>query len=428
MLCAVVALIVKSTAYAEVDAVTSEPNAGFTANDYKVGYSNKLVFGGPNSPEGQLEENDRVTDPVFRLPGVYKATEPWRDWKRGLNDDYGFQFSGHYSTLFQSASETVTGTDKASSGVLRGTAKWTLLNRGKSNPGSLVVMLDHRHNFRDVAPAGLANEIGYSGVTGVLYSDIDFAVVNLNWQQSLNAGNAGLMIGRYDPNDYMNILGNSNPWTHFSNVSVLLDSSVAYPDSSWGIAGGSWFDNQWYFTVGMNDANGTVSDNLEFFDGGAEFFKWFEFGWSPGKVNRYFKNIHATVWHVDSRDDVGYTSGEGIMLAANWLVGEVFMPYMRAGWSDGVEENKIYDRSATIGFIYKYSARSDVGGLAVNWGRVPKKFFPNEPTQTTIEAFWRFQLAQNFEVTPSLQFLVDPASNPAVDDITLFSLRMRLTF
>jgi len=78
--------------------------------------------------------------------------------------------------------------------------------------------------------------------------------------------------------------------------------------------------------------------------------------------------------------------------------------------------------------IYKYQRRSDLGGIAINWGRVPKKFFPNEPTQTTIETFWRFQFAQNFEITPSLQFLIDPASNPAVDDITVLGLRMRITF
>lgn len=43
-------------------------------------------------------------------------------------------------------------------------------------------------------------------------------------------------------------------------------------------------------------------------------------------------------------------------------------------------------------------------------------------------AFWRFQLAQNFEITPSLQFLIDPASNPLTDEITVFGLCTRITF
>ncbi|MGI9309791.1 MAG: carbohydrate porin [Gammaproteobacteria bacterium] len=413
--------------YAEVLAGDLEvPDEERFEQAYKVGYSRRPIFGGPNSPEGQLESNDRVTDPAFRLPGVYDFFEPWLNWKKGLNDDYGFQFSGHYSTLFQDASDALPGgDDKASSGVFRAVGKWELLNRGEANTGSLVVMLDHRHNFRDVAPASLANEIGYIGVTGVLYSDIDFSVVNLNWQQGLNDGNAGFLIGRYDPNDYMNILGSSNPWTHFSNVSVLLDSSVAYPDSSWGIGGGSWIDNQWYITAGLNDANGTVSDDLEFFDGGSEFFTWGEFGWSPGKDNRYFKNVHVTFWHVDERDDAGISEGEGVLFATNWTFDERIMPYMRLGWSDGAEEAVIFDRSATLGFLWKYMQRSDVAGIAVNWGSPPTRSLDD---QTTIEGFWRFQLAQNFEITPSLQYLRNPALNPDENDLWVFGLRMRLTY
>jgi porin len=406
-----------------------QPSTGFLNQAYKVGYSLRPLFGGPNSPQGQLEEGDRLKEPAFRLPQVYETFEGWRDWKRGMNEDHGFQFSGHYSSLYQKASDSLEGgEDTAASGVLRGTARWELFNRGEANTGALVLMVDHRHSYTDVPPASLANEIGYVGVTGTLYSDIDLKVVNFNWQQALNDGNSGLMIGRYDPSDYMNILGTTNPWALFSNVSTLLDSSVSYGDASWGIAGGSWFDEQWYFTAGLNDANGSIADNMEFFDGGAEFYKWFEFGWSPGKDNRYFKNFHITTWHVDAREDIGYSSGKGVMLAGNWMYNDNFMPYVRAGWSDGAEENKIYDRSATVGFIYKYYARSDVGGLAINWGRIPKKTLANSPTQTTVEAFWRLQFAQNLEITPSLQYLLDPALNEGVKDIWIYGLRARLTF
>ena len=268
------ALETTSDEFAEAVAGDLESSRGFLERAHKVGYSELPVFGGPNSPQGQLEENDRVTDPAFRLPAVYGVFEPWRNWKRGMNEKYGFQFTGHYSTLAQYASNTLPGnTDKASSGVLRGTAKWTLLNRGEADPGALALMVDHRHAYRDIAPSGLANQIGYVGLTGALYNDIKLRVVNFNWQQSLAGGNAGLLIGRFDPNDYHNILGTVNPWTMFSNVATLLDASIVFGDSSWGIAGGSWFDNQWYFTAGANDANGTVGDSMEFFDGGAEFYK-----------------------------------------------------------------------------------------------------------------------------------------------------------
>ena len=73
---------------------------------YKIGYSTRPAFGGPNSPEGQLEEDDRIKEPAFRFPRVYGFFEPWRDWKRRLNEEHGFQLTGHYSTLYQGASDS----------------------------------------------------------------------------------------------------------------------------------------------------------------------------------------------------------------------------------------------------------------------------------------------------------------------------------
>ena len=398
----------------------SAPDQG--APGYKSGYSTKPVFGGPNSPEGQLEDNDRVRQPAFRFPAIDDAFEPWRNWKKDLSDEQGIQFSGHYTTLYQSLSDSIGTEDKASGGVFRATGKWTLLGRGTKDTGSLVAMIDHRHAFRDIPPASLGAEAGYIGLTGTMYSDIDWAIINLNWQQGFNDGKTGLLIGRYDPNDYMNILGYVNPWATFQNLSIMLDSSIAFPDSSWGIGGGTWFQEQWYVMGGINDANGTGGDHLEFFDGGSEFFTWGEVGWSPSKGERYFKNINLTAWHVDRREDLGIDSSEGIALAANWTFDERFMPFVRAGWSDG--NAPIYNQSATLGFIWKFVFRSDLAGLAINWGDPPADVLRE---QTTIEAFWRFQFAPNFAITPSLQLLIDPALNPTDDKVWVFSLRMRLT-
>jgi len=390
---------------------------------YKVGYTERPIFGGPNSPVGQLEEGDRVTEPAFRFPAIYDATEPWREWKRRQNEKHGLQISGHYSTLYQRLSESLTDIDSASSGVFRTNAKWTVLGRGTPDTGSIVATVDHRHRFRDIAPADLGAQAGYIGVAGTLYSDTDWVIVNLNWQQSFNDGTAGLLAGRYDPSDYMNVLGYANPWTTFSNLSILLDSSVAYPDAGWGAGGGSWFQDQWYVVAGFNDANGKLTDDLEFFDGGAEFFSWGEVGWSPGKDQRYFKNVHVTAWHVDDRDDAGIDSAQGVTLAANWTFDETWMTFARAGFSDG--DAPIYDTSATLGFIWRFQRRSDLAGIGINWGDPPDDSLSR---QTTSEAFWRFQFAQNFTITPSVQLLLDPALNDEDDQVWVYGLRMRLTF
>ncbi len=405
--------------------VMAEPVSEQTTPSHKSGFSNRPAFGGPNSPAGQMEETDRIKEPVFRFPWLSDRTQRWRGWKKDLHEEQGLQLSGHYTTLFQSISNKAPSQtdDMASSGVLRATAIWTLLGDSKqlkSDFGAVNVMLDHRHKISDVSPADLAGQAGYVGVTGTLYSDTDLVIVNLNWTQSFDGRQTGLLVGRYDPNDYMNILGYVNPWTTFSNVSVLLDSSVAYPDAGWGAAGGTWIRDQWYIMGGFNDANGKLTDNLEFFDGGAEFFTWGEIGWSPSQQDRYFKNIHLTVWHVDNRNDAGIESGHGLSFAGNWTFDEKWMPFVRVGLSDGAEQVKIYDKSFNTGLIWRYG-RADLIGVGFNWGETP-----GSDEQVTWEAFWRFQFAQNFAITPSIQFLVDPVGNP--DDVWLFGLRLRLTF
>jgi porin len=417
----IVIVVFSCLAFVSPGTVAGQTSSG--ESGFNKGTARTPVFGGPNSPEGQLEESGREREPAFRFPAIHDAFEPWRNWKKRMSDEHGFEFTGHYTTLYQNLSDSLTHEDTASSGVFRATAKWTLLGEGTKDTGSLVAMIDHRHKFRDIAPAGLASQAGYAGVTGTLYSDIDWAVVNLNWQQGLNDGTAGLLVGRYDPNDYMNVLGYTNPWTTFSNVAVLLDASVAFPDASWGVAGGSWFRDQWFAMGGGNDANGVVSDNLEFFDSGSEFFSWGTLGWSPTQSDRYFRNVHATFWHVDQREDAGIDSAKGVALAGNWTFNDQWMPFVRAGWSEG--SAPIYNRSATAGLIYKFLFRSDLVGIGLNWGD-PSTETSRE--QKTIEAFWRVQFAQNFSITPSVQWLIDPALNPEHDLIYVAGLRMRLAF
>ena len=85
----------------------------------------------------------------------------------------------------------------------------------------------------------------------------------------------------------------------------------------------------------------------------------------------------------------------------------------------------IYNDSFSLGLIHKFLYRSDLVGIAANWGSPPDDSLRD---QTTIEAFWRFQFSQGLAITPSVQLLIDPALNPVDDEIWVFGLRIRLSF
>jgi porin len=70
-----------------------------------------------------------------------------------------------------------------------------------------------------------------------------------------------------------------------------------------------------------------------------------------------------------------------------------------------------------------------VFGLGINWGR-PNSDGPGTAAddQFTIEGYYRFQLFERLAITPDLQLIKNPSSNPAEDLIWIAGLRARVTF
>jgi porin len=245
---------------------------------------------------------------------------------------------------------------------------------------------------------------------------------DFNWQQNLNGGRSGFIIGRYDPSDYLDVHGFSNPWTTFQNLSILFNPSIALPDTSVGLGFGHYFNDQWYGLATANDANG-VLDDIGFFEDGFELYKSVELGWSPSRDQRYFKNAHVTAWHTDTRHNAGVPESWGVAATANWTFKEKWGPFARVGFSEG--DAPLLNKSVTAGLIRYFEKRSDLFGLGVNWGEPAADSLRD---QYTVEMFYRLQLAQNVAITPSVQFLIDPAGNPTESDTTVFGLRARFTF
>jgi porin len=235
----------------------------------------------------------------------------------------------------------------ASSGIFRLFGKWDLINADGPNKGSLFVKLEHRHRIGAITPAALAGEVGYAGVTGVLFNDANLILNEFNWQHYLNEGKTGLVVGRFDPNDYMDVSGYKNPWTTFHNLASLFNTSIALPDTSWGVGMGHWFDNGTYILGTVNDANGSLTQQKAF-EHGAEYFKQIGLGWTPARSLRYNNNIQLTYLESDAREHAGVPAGDGVAIHANWTFDDNWMLWTRLGWSDCLAP--IYKESYSPGF------------------------------------------------------------------------------
>ena len=396
-----------------------------TQKAHKSNYDNEEGFAGPGSTVRQLEEDDEEKTPALRFESFDEVLKPWFEYKKSLVEESGLQLGFAYTLLHQEIDESLTSEDSATSGIFRISGKWELLNRGERNSGQLVFSVDNRAAYSDLPPGSLGGEAGYIGQTGSLFSDVDTILGDFYWSQYLNDRQTGIIVGRYDPNDFFDVLGYANPWSSFQNLSILFNTSIALPDWGFGIGAGHWFDDSWYASASLSDANG-VSTKEEFEFDTDELYKTVEIGWSPSRDQRYLKNLHLTLWQVDEREDDGVDDADGATLGLNWTWDETYMLFTKIGSSDADAPNdpQIAERSLTLGGIYYFAKRSDLVGLAYNTSELAA---PGLDDQDSLELFYRLQLAQNLAITPSLQILDDPALNTEEDRITVVSLRLRLT-
>ena len=420
-------LFIGSSALAESNprrgriAVMQDEAASKNAVAGAVVLTESVGFAAPSATVSQLQEDEIPKMPVLRFPWFDKTLQPWFDWKKTVQEKSGLQFGLAYTTLFQGAVDY----DNAASGILRFSGNWALIDPGGKNAGNLVFSADHRHSYTDTPP-GKFNGLnsGYYGITGPLFTDVGLIMGDLNWQQRLFKGKTGLVIGRYDPNDFFGVLGYANPWTAFQNLAILFNPTIILPDWGWGVAAGHWIDDSYYVKASLSDANAYL-ENMDFFAGGAEFYSTAEIGWSPSSAERYLKNFHVMAWHMDERtenpENAG-PSGHGVTFGANWTWDQTFMLFTKLGWSEG--ESQLYNESVTVGALYRIKQRSDLLGYGFNWGSPAS---PGLRDQYTNELFYRLQFAENLTITPSLQLLIDPALNPDENRVWVGSVRIRVT-
>jgi porin len=127
---------------------------------------------------------------------------------------------------------------------------------------------------------------------------------------------------------------------------------------------------------------------------------------------------------VDERDEAGTSDGWGLNFSAAWWFANAWMPFLRIAHTD--DGGSLLENSVSVGVGYQPLTARDVLGLAFNWGEPNSDAFGSGlDDQYAIEAFWRVQILKHLAVTPSIQWLRDPALNPDENSIWLFGLRAR---
>lgn len=79
-----------------------------------------------------------------------------------------------------------------------------------------------------------------------------------------------------------------------------------------------------------------------------------------------------------------------------------------------------------LGITEMFGRQNDVLGIGASWGR---PFFSDIfIDQSSVEVFYRAQLTKEFQLTASVNYIIDPAVNLDADEITVIGIRGRAAF
>ncbi len=370
-------------------------------------------FGGPDAVE------NRITEDVAS----------WDETRQRLIDDYGLAVSFDYTAVMLTASETFDDKD-GTGGIARIYGTYDLFD---VENGTLVWKFEHRHAYGSVSPFDFSlGQLGYVGLQEPPFNDTDFRTQNLYWRQRMNGGRSVLIAGVLDVTDYLDAFALASPWLHFMNFAFSTGSAaIGLPnDAAVGIAYGTMLTDRVYMIAGITDTNGDPQSPFEGFDNffsDNEYFKSVEIGYTSSQDRIIFDNYHVTVWHKDEQVAANVPDGWGVAFSASRYLNDKMMPFVRGAYTD--DAGSLLQKSLSVGIGYQTEVLDGLLGAGLNWGE------PNETTfgagldnQLAAELFYRIPAGDRVALTADVQFIKDPALNPAESSIWMFNLRGRVAF
>jgi len=369
--------------------------------------------------ENQITMDHKV-NPLYES----RLFAPLKERRNGVAEKTGFNWSLDYSAVFMGVNNS-PGEDSAGSGMVRFFGFWDLVNRGGPNKGSLNWKVEHRHKYSDIPVSALGFESGYVGLFEPPFSDQGTRLTNLYWKQYFAEGKWAFVGGFLDSTDFVDVYLLASPWTGFNNF-VFSTGSAAMDlpnDAALGLAAGGMVGGNLYIQAGIADANSDPTDPFDDLLKESDFFKWVEIGFTPGQQNIYFDNLHVTFWHVDERAN---STPDGWGINASWQrwIDDKWLPFVRGGYTE--DSGSLLEKSITVGVGYQPVPMRGVIGFGFNWGKPNQTSFAGTDDQYTTELFWRYQLTTELAVTPTIQYIKDPALNPGESSLWAFGLRVRV--
>ncbi|MHC4958194.1 MAG: hypothetical protein ACYTGN_07440 [Planctomycetota bacterium] len=395
--------------------------------------SGQRLVGGPADVETDLNTSFPKRDAV--LPGL--IPRGWFAFKEELHDKYGIKLAISYQMLFQQASASLTGTDRAAGGWLLAEFKWEAIDRGGDYEGALVFDIDWRHGLGDSALPGLFGTFGIGSLwpTDLAYAEWDPSLAIFYWDQWFGKGKFNVRIGKQIAAATYDFFRFKDGRTSFSATPFTAHTSIPTPPFGQAVSFKWWpvADSTFYVHGTLNDMNGDPTRvGFDTFFEDHQFFYGLEFGhfWRRGPTE--FDHVHLDVFYADEKNSQApifpNEAGGGFKVLGSKQMGKVvaFGSYTfntAQGGGFGVTLAK-HTATAGVARLKPLGVRGEVA-LGLAWMHPINNQLRD---QYGGELYWKILLTPDLWVTPGVQLIIDPSFNPAEDYVFIGQFKFRLFF
>jgi hypothetical protein len=389
----------------------------------------------------QIEERRRQKTALFRNEPLGFIRRPWGDLNDRLYEEYGFRAGVGIHNMWQVADRSVTGTDRWGAATdFDLNLNWDVLNRGQPDQGGFFVNLEGRWDYGNNRPGpqnlGFVN-LATVGGTANTYSKYSptFIIRQLYWRQGSREAGWSYTIGKITVDGAFASSRHLNPNTTFLPNASGAVFGVAAADSGIGLKVNYAFNKQWSVMGLISDAN---ADRYDFGDPFAgDVFGGIELQWRSPKsaaLSTVAKlGVTGTTGTKDGMPANGGTgrSGWGVSALLEQELAPDGRPVIILRYSDSSNDSAIYDQQVAAQFILYQPAGparfgTDALGLGFNW--VDPAADTDARDEYNFEAFYRFPIFPQVDLTADYQYISDPAFTEEFDHAHVFGIRLTTTF
>lgn len=320
-----------------------------------------------------------------------------------------------YTLIFQMASDVEDDSNSLLSGSYDLGITWSPIQTGSLSIGIEGGQILSHNDDEDLG----ANVGSIMGINDDL-DNLAIVLSGLAWTQSFYNDALVINIGKIQMSDFFdaNEVANDET-TQFLSTALVNNLTIPFPDDGLGINLWANLSENVYATFGMADNNavGTYSPFKTVDEG--DFFYAAELGYIH--TGKHPGNYRLTVWHAQTPAD----DGNGIAISIDQHLTDNLVVFGR--WGMGDEKIGDFEQfvSAGLGIESPFGRAGDLFAVGFAWAN-PSDITVDE--ETIVEAFYRYQLNDKMELTPSIQAVINPAASTDSATVYVAALRLQMTW